>query len=144
MTRLIASILVWLAWKSGMAARMTRPMTMAIRGMTTTSSPDRATSVRRAMMTPPMMSSGAETSIVRPKKTTVWTCCTSLVLRVMSDAGPKWLTSTCENVSTLVKTAERTSRPKPMAMRAARYTAAMAVTPRAADTTSISPPVRRM
>ena len=32
--------------------------------------------------------------------TTVWTCWTSLVLRVMSDAGPNRLTSTWENVST--------------------------------------------
>ena len=47
--------------------------------------------------------------------TTVWTCWTSLVLRVISDAGPNWLTSTCENVSTLVKIALRTSRPKPIA-----------------------------
>ena len=53
------------------------------------------------MITPPTMRIGAETRIVRPMKTTSWTCWTSFVLRVMSEAGPKRLTSTCENVSTL-------------------------------------------
>ena len=48
-------------------------------------------------------------------KTTVWTCWTSFVLRVISDGGPKRLTSTWENVSTLRKIALRTSRPKPIA-----------------------------
>ena len=43
--------------------------------------------------------------------TTIWTCWTSLVLRVMSDGVPNWLTSVCENVSTLRKMAARTSRP---------------------------------
>ena len=57
------------------------------------------------MMIPPMMRIGAETMIVRPMNTTVWTCWTSLVLRVISDAGPNLLISTCENVSTLGKIA---------------------------------------
>ena len=52
-------------------------------------------------MIPPTIRIGAETMTVSAMKTTVWTCWTSFVLRVISDAGPKWLTSTCENVSTL-------------------------------------------
>ena len=43
-----------------------------------------------------MIIMGADRMTVRPMNTTVWTCCTSLVLRVMSDAGPKWLISTWE------------------------------------------------
>ncbi len=96
------------------------------------------------MMIPPTIRIGAETIIVRPMNTTVWTCWTSLVLRVISDGGPKWLTSTWENVSTVEKTARRTSRPKPIATRAPTYTAATEVTPRTAVTTSISAPTRRM
>ena len=45
-------------------------------------------------MIPPTIRIGAETMIVRAMNTTVWTCWTSFVLRVISDAGPKWLTST--------------------------------------------------
>ena len=39
-------------------------------------------------MIPPTIRIGAETMIVRAMKTTVWTCWTSFVLRVISDAGP--------------------------------------------------------
>ena len=39
-------------------------------------------------MIPPTIRIGAETIIVRPMNTTVWTCWTSFVLRVMSDGGP--------------------------------------------------------
>ncbi len=118
MTWLIRSSLACTRRNSGIARDMTRAMTPAMSGRTMTRMPDRGTSVRSAMMIPPTMRIGAETMIVRPMKTTVWTCWTSLVLRVMSDGAPIRLTSTCENVSTLVKMALRTSRPKPIAMRA--------------------------
>ena len=52
------------------------------------------------MMIPPIAMIGATIMIVRPMNTTIWTCWTSFVLRVMSDAVPKRFTSTCENVST--------------------------------------------
>ena len=68
------------------------------------------------MKIPPTIRIGADTRIVRPMKTTCWTCCTSLVLRVMSDAGPKRLTSTWPKVSTIPKTALRTSRANPFAI----------------------------
>ena len=69
-------------------------------------------------MIPPMIRIGAEIITVRAMNTTIWTCWTSFVLRVISDAGPKWLTSTWEKLSTLRKIALRTSRPKPIAIRA--------------------------
>ena len=123
---------------------MTRAMMPAMSGRMMTSRPDSGTSVRRAMMIPPTMRIGAEIRIVRPMNTTVWTCWTSFVLRVISEAGPNRLTSTWENVSTLAKIALRTSRPKPMATRAPQYTPMTAVMPRRAVTTSIRAPVRRM
>jgi hypothetical protein len=55
--------------------------------------------------------------IVRAMKTTIWTCCTSFVLRVMSEALPKWLISGWEKLATRLKIAPRTSRPKDMATR---------------------------
>ncbi len=71
-------------------------------------------------MIPPTSMIGAVTMTVRPVRTTIWTCCTSLVLRVMSEAAPKKLTSTWANDSTCRKTAPRTSRPNPIAIRAAQ------------------------
>jgi len=82
--------------------------------------PVRGTSWRRAMIRPPTIMIGAETMTVRPIRTTIWTCWTSLVLRVMSEAVPKWLTSTCENDSTERKMAPRRSRPNPIETLAAQ------------------------
>ncbi len=94
MTWLIRSSLACIARKSGMARRMTRKTTTNMRGRITTRRPDRGTSSRRAMITPPMPVIGARIMIVRAMKMTIWTCCTSFVLRVMSEAVPKWLIST--------------------------------------------------
>ena len=119
-TWLMRSRRIWLVRNSGMARLMVSPMTMASAGSTTSSSPDSGTSWRSAMMIPPTTRIGAEMITVRAMNTTIWICWMSLVLRVISEAGPKWFISTWENVSTLVKMASRTSRPKPMAMRALR------------------------
>ena len=92
-------------------------------GTITRRMPVRGTSWRRAMMTPPTIMIGAEIMTVRPIRTTIWTCWTSFVLRVMSEAVPKWLTSTCENDSTVRKIGaahvapERPSRPSPPSRR---------------------------
>ncbi len=67
------------------------------------------------MITPPMARIGALIIIVSASSTTCWTCWTSLVLRVIRLAVPKWLSSTWLKLSTLRKSAERTSRPKPIA-----------------------------
>ncbi len=71
-------------------------------------------SSRTAMMMPPIAMTGARIIMLSAIITTIWTCWTSLVLRVMSEAVPNWLTSVCENVSTLRKNAARTSRPNAM------------------------------
>ena len=78
------------------------------------------------MMMPPMAMIGAEIMMLSIISTTICTCCTSLVLRVMSDGVPKWLTSVCEKLSTLRKSAPRTSRPNAMATLEPQYTPMMA------------------
>ena len=65
-------------------------------------------------MIPPTARIGAMIIMLRPISTVIWTCWTSLVLRVMSDGVPKWLSSACEKLSTLRKMAPRRSRPKAM------------------------------
>ena len=66
------------------------------------------------MTTPPTARIGAMIIMLRPIRTTIWTCWTSFVLRVMSDGVPKRLSSACEKLSTLRKIAPRRSRPKAM------------------------------
>ena len=56
-------------------------------------------------MIPPIAMIGAEIMTVRAMRTTIWTCWTSFVLRVISDGVPKWLISVCEKLSTLRKIA---------------------------------------
>ena len=69
---------------------------------------------------------GADTNIVKPISTSICTCWTSLVSRVMSDGAPKCCTSRAEKVPTRRKIAARRSRPKDIAVRAANHTAATA------------------
>ena len=76
--------------------------------------------VTTAMMMPPMASSGAVTNIVAPIMASIWTCCTSFVLRVISEPAPNCETSRSENPLTLAKTSARMSRPAPMAALAAK------------------------
>jgi len=71
-------------------------------------------------MMPPIASSGALTSMVAPVMASICTCCTSLVLRVMSDPGPNCDTSRSEKALTLSKTSLRMSRPTRMAALAAK------------------------
>ena len=87
-----------------MARYIVMPMTSAIAGSTASSSNASGPSSRTAMTMPPMIMMGAVTMTVRPMNTTVWTCCTSLVLRVMSEGDPNRATSTCEKVSTFRNT----------------------------------------
>ena len=47
-------------------------------------------------ITPMTKVRGAASIIVAAMATSIWTCCTSLVMRVMSDAAPKWPTSRAE------------------------------------------------
>ena len=83
---------------------------------------------------------GADTNMVKPISTSICTCWTSLVSRVISDGAPKCCTSRAENVPTRWKISARTSRPKDIAVRAANHTAATAQSAWAIETASISAP----
>ena len=87
-------------------------------GTQTSSSQDRPTSSRSAMITPPTIMIGAVTISVQLSRTSICTCCTSLVVRVIRDGAPKRATSRLENDPTWWNTAARRSRPRRMAVRA--------------------------
>ena len=144
MTRLMRSIFFCIAWNSGIARRMTVPITISRIGMITTRTPVRGTSWRRAMITPPMIIIGADSIMTIAMSATCWICWTSLVFRVIRLAAPKWLTSTWLNVSTLRKIACRMSRPRPMATRAEKNTVTNEPSISPNVTSSMKPPVRRM
>ena len=55
---------------------------------------------RCAMNNPMTRVSGAATIMVHTMTTSFWTCCTSLVIRVMSDGAPNWPTSRAEKAVT--------------------------------------------
>ena len=76
--------------------------------------------------------------------TSIWTCCTSLVLRVISDGAPNVATSRPEYDDTLRNTSERRSRPKAMAVRDANHTATTEQPICSRETTSITAPRRMM
>ena len=80
-------------------------------GTLTSSSHDSEKPSRIAMTIPPTAMIGAITSIVNVISTRICTCCTSLVLRVISDAAPKRPISRAENVPTWWKIPARRSRP---------------------------------
>ena len=69
---------------------MMRPTAISSTGTLTTMSQDSWMSCCRAMMTPPIARIGAETSRVQVISTSICTCCTSFVLRVMSDGAPNF------------------------------------------------------
>ena len=68
------------------------------------------------MITPPTAMIGARIITFRPMTTSIWTCWTSFVLRVISDGGPKVFVSVWEKLRTFRKIALRTSRPKAIAV----------------------------
>ena len=118
--RFTTSIRVCMVRKRGGSLRTTAKIESASTGMATATSQDRPTSSCRAMMMPPIMVSGAETSMVADITTSIWTCCTSLVVRVINDGAPKWFSSREEKASTRPKIAPRRSRPKAIAVFAPR------------------------
>ncbi len=83
-------------------------------------SQERAGALLTAMMIPPMAMIGAVTAIVQLVMTSIWTCWTSFVLRVIRDPAPKRVVSRSEKPLTRSKTAPRRSRPMPIEARAAR------------------------
>jgi len=74
----------------------TAAISVTMTGTATSRIPDSCGSSRSAMTTPPTIIIGAATSIVHDICTSIWTCCTSLVMRVMSEGGPKCATSCAE------------------------------------------------
>ena len=91
--------------KSGIADRTIRPMNTSSIGMATKTTVDSDTLSRSAMMMPPIIIMGASRMTLSIINTTICTCCTSLVVRVISDGVPKRLTSACEKLSTWRKSA---------------------------------------
>ena len=91
---------------------MMPPMTRTATAM----SHDSPMSSRSAMIRPPIIMMGAWTIMKAVIMTSCWTCWTSLVVRVMSEGAPNWLTSRELKLSTRSKIAARMSRPNPMAV----------------------------
>jgi hypothetical protein len=81
---------------------------------------------------------------VNVSSTSIWTCWTSLVTRVMSDGAPNWPTSRVEKRCTRLKRPARTSRPTAMAVRAPKNTAAICAAICSSVMPSIPPPTRMM
>ncbi len=81
-------------------------------GMANTSTTESSTFSRIARMTPTTIVIGAATAIVHASTTSICTCWTSFVTRVMSDGAPNLPTSRVEKSVTWWKRLPRTSRPK--------------------------------
>ena len=143
-TRLRPSIRTCRTRKPGTMRETTRPTTRPSAGTQTASSQDSPRSSRTAMTTPPTIMIGADTIIVQDSRTSICTCCTSLVLRVMSDGAPKALTSWLEKEPTCAKMPARRSRPKPIAVRAPNHTAPTVQAICRTETRSMRTPVLRM
>jgi hypothetical protein len=139
-SRLTSSMRSCMSRKLGTICRTIRPIDTPSTGTTASTSHERPMSSRAAMMMPPTIMIGAETIRVPPMSTSICTCCTSLVSRVMSDGAPKCCTSRAEKDPTRPKIAARRSRPKPIALRAENHTAAIEQTTCTRETASISPP----
>ncbi|SLI50461.1 Uncharacterised protein [Mycobacteroides abscessus subsp. abscessus] len=108
------------------------------------SSQDSFKSSRSAMMMPPTHMIGAITSTVTDITTSSCTCCTSLVLRVISEGAPNRPTSRAEKVPTRCTSAARRSRPALIAAWAPRNTDEADATICTAVTASIHRPVCQM
>jgi hypothetical protein len=102
----------------GSIRAITRPTETARTGTQTATSQDRPTSSRSAITTPTTQVIGAATTMAQLSTTSDCTCCTSFVVRLISDGAPKRASSRAENVPTRANTAARRSRPAAMATRA--------------------------
>jgi hypothetical protein len=84
-TRLMPSMRTCMSRNFGTIRAMTSPIATISTGTQTAISQERPTSSCKAMATPPTHMIGAATSIVQDTSTSICTCCTSFVLRVISD-----------------------------------------------------------
>ncbi len=130
--------------KLGTIRVMIRPSASASTGTVTATSQERPTSTWIAITMPPTIMIGAITISVHDISTSICTCCTSLVSRVIRLGAPKCCTSRWLNMPTRWKIAARTSRPKPMAVRAPNQTAPTEHRIWTSATPSISAPMRMM
>ena len=87
---------------------------------------------------------GALTIMVSVITVSIWTCWTSLVVRVIRLGVPNWPTSRALKACTRWKRAERTSRPSAAAVRAPKKTAAAWQTTWTRLMPSMSAPTRMM
>jgi hypothetical protein len=132
-------------WRNcGTMRRMISPSTVTSTGTLTAMTQDRPMSSRNAMITPPTHMIGAMTIMVQVITTSICTCWTSFVLRVISDGAPKCAISRLENSPTRPKIVPRRSRPTLIAVRAPKYTAVIEQAICTRLTASIHPPVRMM
>lgn len=115
-TRFTVSRRVCMVRNSGRILRTISETAMPRTGTTASSTADSGTSWPSAMMMPPTHMIGADTISVNAMRTSIWTCWTSLVVRVIRDGAPNWPTSRAENDWTRAKTAARTSRPRAAAV----------------------------
>ena len=143
-TRLTSSIIDCIRRNRGTIRTTITPIAPARTGTDTATSHDSPGSSRSAMTIPPMHMIGAATSIVQEVSTSICTCWTSFVHRVISDGAPNRATSCVENSPTRWKTAARTSAPTPVAVRAPWCTAAIEQATCTRLISSISPPSRRI
>ena len=88
--RFTASMRVCISRKPGIIREMMKPTARNSIGTQTASSQDSPRSSRIAISTPPTIMIGAATIIVQVISTSICTCWTSLVLRVISDGAPIW------------------------------------------------------
>ena len=138
--RLTSSIFSCMTRKLGTIRLTMKPIRPPSTGTVTTISHDRPTSSRVAITIAPTIMIGADTIMVKPSSTSICTCWTSLVSRVISDGAPKCWTSRAENDPTRWKISARTSRPKPIAVRAANHTATTEHSACTSEIASISAP----
>lgn len=117
-TRFTVSSRTCMDRNSGRSRRTIKVTQMPSTGTTATSTADSGTSSPSASTMPPTHMMGADTISVNVIRASIWTCWTSLVVRVISEGAPKCPTSREEKDCTRSKTAARTSRPSADAVRA--------------------------
>lgn len=88
-TRLTVSRRTCMARNSGRSFRTISVTQMPSVGTTAISTPDSGTSRPSASTMPPTHMIGADTISVNVIRASIWTCCTSLVVRVISEGAPK-------------------------------------------------------
>ena len=143
-TRLTPSMRACIDRNVGTSRRMRKNISTTSTGRLTRSRAESPASWRRAITMPPRAISGAWMAIVHTMTVSIWTCCTSLVMRLINEAEPFSLTSRWEKAVTRWNSSLRTSRPKPIAVRAATQMAPAWNTVCTRATPTITAPIRQM